>query len=62
VGEEDGTLELYDVENGEVLERRRVHMERVTAAAWVQVSPDLSVAGVNASMRYEDRTVRHPPI
>ena len=50
------------MENGEVLERRRVHMERVTSAAWVQVLPDPSVAGVDAAMRYEDRTVRHTPM
>ena len=35
-GQEDGTLELYDVEDGEVLARRRVHMQRVTAACWVR--------------------------
>jgi len=36
-GQSDGTLVLYDVEDGEPLQRRQVHVHPISAAAWLEV-------------------------
>ncbi|KAK3272105.1 Anaphase-promoting complex subunit 4 [Cymbomonas tetramitiformis] len=58
-GQEDGSIVLYDVEDGEVLHRSKVHVEHVTCVCWSEVP----CAYGSAQPEYEDRTPRFlPPI
>lgn len=38
-GQADGTLVLYDVEDGEALQSRQVHMDPISTAEWLEVVP-----------------------
>eukprot|EP00959_Pyramimonas_sp_CCMP1952_P165012 3449255-Pyramimonas_sp.AAC.1 len=56
-GQEDGTVVVYDVEDGEALQRRRVHMDPIASACWLEApQPETTSLSARVRLVMEPRT------